>query len=152
MNIIEIQAGLTKTAGYLYVMSETRRESASRVRTGCKQRVREHCRNEQSPQTGQQCLANLTLVLKCHKFNWDDIQKLTIYVVGTRDNLNAAWCTVREKFPNGVPPATLSGRCASGIRESTGRNRRNRCQGHIVRVNYRCKQPGGKKRAAEARH
>jgi hypothetical protein len=47
--------------------------------------------------------------LKCHNFEKKDIQHLTIYVVGNRENLIDAWSAVQGVFVDGVPPATLLG-------------------------------------------
>ena len=107
MNEIETQAGLPKTAGYLYAK-----------RTGNQLHVSGQVPIDTSGdivgkadpyKQAQQCLANLELLLKCHGFEIDDIQHLTIYVVGGRENLSSAWRAVKEKRPDGVPPATLLG-------------------------------------------
>ncbi|MGA8239287.1 MAG: RidA family protein [Desulfobacterales bacterium] len=107
MNKIEIQAGLPKTAGYLYAK-----------RTGNQLHVSGQVPNNGSGEIigcsdpykqAQQCLANLELLLKSHNFEKNDIQHLTVYVVGQRENLTDAWRAVQGVFPNGVPPATLLG-------------------------------------------
>jgi len=48
-------------------------------------------------------------VLECYDFNLHDIQHLTIYVTGSRQELAQAWRSVREQFADAVPPATLIG-------------------------------------------
>lgn len=56
-----------------------------------------------------QCLNNLQVAIAHHGFEQHDIQKLTIYVVGERQNLTKAWEAVMEWFDDDVPPATLLG-------------------------------------------
>ena len=56
-----------------------------------------------------QCLANLELLMSCYGFAERDLQHLTVYVVGPRENLTTTWAAVLEHFSNEVPPATLLG-------------------------------------------
>lgn len=56
-----------------------------------------------------QCLSNLSQLLSVHGFGEDDIQHLTVYVVGEQANLSTAWAAVEEWFNARVPPATLLG-------------------------------------------
>ena len=56
-----------------------------------------------------QCLRNLKILVEHHGFCESDIRHLTIYVVGNRESLNAAWASVRDWFGGNVPPATLIG-------------------------------------------
>jgi enamine deaminase RidA (YjgF/YER057c/UK114 family) len=107
MNEIEIKAGLAQTPGYLYAR-----------RTGNELHVSGQVPNNASGeivgkadphQQAQRCLANLEALLNVHDFEKKDIQHLTIYVVGCRENLTTAWRAVQEVFPDGVPPATLLG-------------------------------------------
>jgi enamine deaminase RidA (YjgF/YER057c/UK114 family) len=65
----------------------------------------------------RQCLSNLKLLAEHHDFSEDDIRRLTIYVVGDRKNLHAAWASVRDWFGGNVPPATLLGVSLLGYEE-----------------------------------
>ncbi|MEL6780576.1 MAG: RidA family protein [Cyanobacteria bacterium J06597_16] len=56
-----------------------------------------------------QCLNNLRITIANHGFSKHDIQQLTIYVVGERQNLIKAWDAVTAWFDGDVPPATLLG-------------------------------------------
>lgn len=56
-----------------------------------------------------QCLANLEVLMSCYDFSVTDIQRLTVYVTGPRENLAAAWKAVLEEFSNDASPATLIG-------------------------------------------
>ena len=107
MNEIETQAGLPQTGGYLYakktgnqlhVAGQVPVDSSADI-VGVTDPYRQ----------AQQCLDNLKLLLKCHDFEINDIQHLTIYVVGDRENLTSAWRAVKDAYPQGVPPATLLG-------------------------------------------
>ena len=49
------------------------------------------------------------MLLDVHGSQKNNIQQLTTYVVGERENLKLAWNTVKEIFPHGVPPVTLVG-------------------------------------------
>ncbi len=107
MNRIERQAGLAETACYryakridhqLYVSGQVPNDNSGEI-VG---------RDDPCIQV-RQCLANLEMLLKVHGFDKDDIQHMTVYVVGERNNLNLAWSAVKDVFPHGVPPATLLG-------------------------------------------
>ena len=107
MNDAEIAAGLAPTPGYRY---------ADRV--GSQLFVAgqvPHDRDSQMVAIGDpkgqagQCLDNLQLLLMTHAFSVADIRRLTVYVVGSDQNLHDAWQGVADWFQNGVPPATLLG-------------------------------------------
>ena len=107
MNEIETQAGLAETAGYLYA-----KKTGNQLHVAGQVPV-DSCGDivgmADPYRQAQQCLANLGLLLNCHDFEKSDIQHLTIYVVGDRDNLSSAWRAVKDAYPQGVPPATLLG-------------------------------------------
>lgn len=107
MNEIETQAGLPKTPGYRYAKKAGNQLHVSgQVPIDTSGDIV----GKTDPYAqAQQCLANLELLLKCHDFEINDIHNLTIYVVGDRANLTRAWQAAKEKFPDGVPPATLLG-------------------------------------------
>ncbi len=65
-------------------------------------------KNDSAAQVNQ-CLQNLDTLLGVHDFDREDIQKLTVYVVGNPENLHSAWAAVENWFNNEVPPATLLG-------------------------------------------
>lgn len=107
MNQIEEKAGLPATPGYryakhvgtqLYISGQVPQNKSGVI-------VAISSPYEQA----QQCLANLELLLSCYHFGKSDIQHMTIYVVGNRDNLNEAWKAVLHYFQGTVPPATLLG-------------------------------------------
>lgn len=107
MNEAETASGLAPTPGYRYAK-----------RTGRELHVSGQVPADSSGEIvgrldphhqARQCLTNLETVLSCHGFFKEDIQQLTIYVVGDRGDLTSAWRAVREAFPEGVPPATLLG-------------------------------------------
>ncbi len=107
MNKIEIKAGLPETDDYLYAK---RNKNQLFVSGQVPNNSNGELVGKSDPyKQAQQCLMNLELLIKAHKFNKADIQHLTIYVVGDRENLANAWQAVKEAFPNGVPPATLLG-------------------------------------------
>ena len=107
MNEIEIKAGLPETDGYLYAK---RNRNQLYISGQVPHEASGELVGKSDPyQQAQQCLANLELLIKTHKFNKADIQHLTIYVVGDKENLINAWRAVKEAFPDGVPPATLLG-------------------------------------------
>jgi len=56
-----------------------------------------------------QCLENLQKVIEVNDFQMDDLQQLTVYVVGEHQNLVIAWKAVEDWFADQVPPATLLG-------------------------------------------
>lgn len=107
MNEIENDAGLAKTPGYryakvtgnqLHVAGQVPRNSAGNIA------------GIGDPFTqAAQCLANLRILMSCYDFFETDIQRLAIYVVGPRDNLETAWDAVSKEFSGAVPPATLIG-------------------------------------------
>ncbi len=107
MNEIETKAGLASTPGYryakltgnqLYVAGQVPQDSSART-VGV----------DDPYAQAVQCIANLKVLMSCYDFSAQDIQHLTIYVVGPRDNLTTAWKAVMEDFENDVPPATLIG-------------------------------------------
>jgi len=115
MNDIETRAGLAPTPGYryakvtgnqLHVAGQVPRDSSGSI-VGI---------NDPYTQAVQ-CLSNLKILISCYDFFERDIQLLTIYVVGPRDNLTTAWKGVLEVFSNDVPPATLIGVPVLGYEE-----------------------------------
>ena len=114
MNEIEKEAGLPETAGYhyakrignqLHVSGQVPNDSAGEI-VG---------RNDPHIQA-RQCMSNLETLIKVHGFNEKDIQHITIYVVGERENLSFAWDGVNKYFSKGVPPATLLGVAVLGYK------------------------------------
>jgi enamine deaminase RidA (YjgF/YER057c/UK114 family) len=107
MNRIEKQAGLPETPGYryakqidnqLFVSGQVPRNTAGEI-----------VGKDDPLGQARQCLINLQILLSLHGFDKKDIQQITIYVVGARENLELGWHAVKEFFPHGVPPATLLG-------------------------------------------
>ena len=107
MNHQETEAGLAPTASYryaqrvdnqLFVAGQVPHDSdANLVGIG-------------SPQAqAVQCLANLRQLIHLHGFKEEDIQHLTIYVVGSHHHLTEAWQAIATWFNHNVPPATLLG-------------------------------------------
>jgi len=107
MNEIETKSGLASTPGYRYArLTGNQLYVAGQVPQDTSGAIVE----VDDPYTqAAQCLANLKTLMSCYDFNSTDIQHLTIYVVGPRDNLTTAWKAVLEEFSNDVPPATLIG-------------------------------------------
>ena len=106
MNELEMSAGLPATPGYryaklcgqqLHVAGQVPHDSSGKI-VGA----------DDPYQQALRCLENLTTLLACHDFS-REIQRFTVYVVGPRSNLTAAWQAVLERFNNDVPPATLLG-------------------------------------------
>ena len=107
MNEIEIKSGLPQTDGYLYA-----KKTDNRLYVSGQVPVDESGEivGKSDPyKQAQQCVTNLEILLKCYDFQKADIQHLTIYVVGNKENLSSAWQAIKEMFPGGVPPATLLG-------------------------------------------
>lgn len=107
MNEAEAAAGLPKTSNYryakrvgnqLFVAGQVPHDSHGQL-VG---------KSAPSVQAAQ-CLANLRQLLIVHGFSENDIQQLTIYVVGEAANLARAWKAVEHWFDGDVPPATLLG-------------------------------------------
>jgi len=107
MNEIETKSGLASTPGYRYArLTGNQLYVAGQVPQDTSGAIVE----VDDPYTqAAQCLANLKTLMSCYDFNSTDIQHLTIYVVGPRNNLTTAWKAVLEEFSNDVPPATLIG-------------------------------------------
>ncbi|MCU1401253.1 MAG: ridA 2 [Acidimicrobiales bacterium] len=107
MNDIELAAGLAQTPSYRYAdVVGNRLLVAGQVPldgTGAVVGV-----GQVEAQT-EQCLANLLTLVEAHGFACDDIHRLTVYVVGPRENLRNAWTAVAAHFGADVPPATLLG-------------------------------------------
>jgi enamine deaminase RidA (YjgF/YER057c/UK114 family) len=107
MNEIEREAGLPETAGYRYAK---RIDNQLHVSGQVPHDSTGEIVGEDDPGIqARQCLVNLEVLLKVHGFNNNDIQHMTVYVVGERDNLSLVWSAVKDAFPHGVPPATLLG-------------------------------------------
>ena len=107
MNEMEVEAGLPRTANYhyaknvgnqLFVAGQVPNNSDGDL-VGV----------DDPGAQAVQCLSNLQILLLIHEFNQQDIQQLTVYVVGEKLNLNRAWSAVEEWFDKKVPPATLLG-------------------------------------------
>jgi len=64
----------------------------------------------------QQCLHNLFTLIVHHGFSRNDIRQLTVYVVGSQQDLSDAWTEVASSFDLDVPPATLLGVALLGYR------------------------------------
>lgn len=107
MNEIEEKAGLPATPGYRYAKHIGTQLYISGQVPHNKSGVIVAISNPY--EQAQQCLANLELLLGCYHFGKSDIQHITIYVVGNRDNLSEAWKAVQHYFKGIVPPATLLG-------------------------------------------
>lgn len=107
MNEAETAAGLPKTSNYryakqvgnqLFVAGQVPHDSDAQLAG----------KSDPSVQATQ-CLANLRQLLIVHGFSENDIQQLTIYVVGEAANLTSAWNALEQWFNGDVPPATLLG-------------------------------------------
>lgn len=112
MNEKEYEAGLPTTPGYryaklvgaqLYIAGQTPTDSEGKLV------------GTDSYTQAQACLSNLATLLRCHSLSQNDIQQITIYVVGPQPILAEAWRAVREQFSDKVPPATLLGVAALGF-------------------------------------
>ena len=107
MNEAEREAGLAATPGYRYVEKVGNQlfvagqvpHNADGQLIGIDDPHAQSC----------QCLDNLLKLLAVNGYSLADIRQLVIYVVGQRSNLTQAWTAVKEKFRDGVPPATLLG-------------------------------------------
>jgi len=115
MNEAEIRAGLPPTPGYryakvtgnqLHVAGQVPQDSEGNI-VGVGDPYAQ----------ATQCLANLRLLMTCHGFREQDVQHLTMYVVGPRENLTSTWKAVSAAFSNEVPPATLLGVSLLGYAE-----------------------------------
>lgn len=107
MNEIEEKAGLPATPGYRYAKHVGNQLHISGQVPHNKSGLIVAISNPY--EQAQQCLANLELLLNCYHFGKGDIQHITIYVVGNRENLSEAWKAVQHYFEGIVPPATLLG-------------------------------------------
>jgi enamine deaminase RidA (YjgF/YER057c/UK114 family) len=116
MNERELEAGLPQTPGYryakrngnqLYVAGQVPNDATGSIVS------------EDTFSQAKQCLENLETILWCYEFSTDDIQHITIYVVGEQRNLVEAWRAVSERFANEVPPATLLGVARLGYPSQT---------------------------------
>lgn len=107
MNDIETAAGLAPTAGYryadvvgsqLFVAGQVPLDASGQL-VG---------RDDPAAQA-RQCLDNLALLVRTHRFSLGDVRHVRIHVVGPHDALLAAWSAIRDWFDDDVPPATLLG-------------------------------------------
>jgi enamine deaminase RidA (YjgF/YER057c/UK114 family) len=107
MNEGELGAGLAPTSSYryadrvgdrLFVAGQVPRDADANL-VGA---------DDPAAQT-RQCLHNLFTLIAHHGFSKDDIHQLTVYVVGSQQNLGEAWREVTSSFEQNVPPATLLG-------------------------------------------
>ena len=107
MNEIETQSGLAATPGYRYAKrSGNQLHIAGQVPLDASGSV---VHPEDAFAQAEQCLTNLRTLINCHEFAEEDIQHITIYVVGPHTNLTSAWQAILQGFSNEVPPATLLG-------------------------------------------
>lgn len=107
MNINEINVGLAPTANdqyaqrvgnQLFVAGQVPHDSAAQI-VGLGDR----------PLQATQCLCNLRTLIAVHGFSEGDIRQLTIYVVGSQQDLTDTWQAIADWFEQDVPPATLLG-------------------------------------------
>lgn len=113
-NADEQAAGLAPTPGYRYAeVVGNRLLLAGQVPHDAQGNLVGH--DDRAAQA-QQCLTNLRTVIEVHGFDWTDIRRLTVYVVGDHDDLGAAWAAVVGAFDGPVPPATLLGVALLGHR------------------------------------
>ena len=107
MNQGETKAGLAKTANYRYA----ERVGAELFIAG--QVPHDRDANligiDDPGAQATQCLTNLRTLISHHGFEERDIRKLTVYVVGEKENLLQAWQAVSDWFDNDVTPSTLLG-------------------------------------------
>lgn len=107
MNEIEIESGLAGTPGYRYAkLAGNRLYVAGQVPQNASGSI---VGIDDPYAQALQCLANLEVLMSCYDFSVTDIQRLTVYVTGPRENLAAAWKAVLEEFSNDASPATLIG-------------------------------------------
>lgn len=107
MNEYEVKAGLAQTPGYRYAsVAGHQIHVAGQVPQNSSGEI---CDINDPFAQATRCLGNLELLLSCHDFAMEDIQHLTVYVAGPRQNLTAAWKAVLNYFLDDVPPATLLG-------------------------------------------
>ena len=107
MNEREQAAGLAPTPGYRYA-----RRSGEQLYVAGQVPLNgdgELVSPAKAAPQATQCLRNLEVLLSCHGFACADIHHLTVYVVGSRAQMTAAWHSVCEYFDGQVPPATLLG-------------------------------------------
>lgn len=107
MNELEVDAGLAPAAGYFYAQRlGDRLFVAGQVPLdGGGELVGRGDARAQA----ERCLDNLATILGVHGFAATDIRQLVVHVVGEHQNLLDAWAAVTDRFPDGVPPATLLG-------------------------------------------
>lgn len=111
MNESEIKAGLAPTPGYRYAkLVGGQLHIAGQVPSNSEGELV----GADSYNQARACLSNLRTLLRCHSFSENDIQRLTIYVVGPQSVLAEAWRAVRGHFADNVPPATILGVTALG--------------------------------------
>ena len=112
MNELEIENGLAPTPGYryasrigdqLFVAGQVPLDSSGEI-----------VGSEEPDNQAQKCLENLETLLGIHDFSMEDVQQLTIYVVGPTERLSLAWQSVKAYFRHTVPPATLLGVASLG--------------------------------------
>ena len=73
----------------------------------------------------RQCLANLRSVVSVHGFEWTDIRRLTVYVVGDEDDLSARQRRRLEQPGGGAQGRPVArGACAGRSAVDGGRERR----------------------------
>jgi enamine deaminase RidA (YjgF/YER057c/UK114 family) len=114
MNEGEIAAGLAPTSNYRYAdLVGDRLFVAGQVPVDADNNM---IGDGDPAAQARQCILNLFTLVAHHGFSRDDIHQLTVYVVGSHENLIAAWREVVSGFGMNVPPATLLGVTVLGHR------------------------------------
>lgn len=106
-NAAEVAAGLSVTPGYRYADRVGEQLFvAGQVPTDANGEIL-HVGDPAAQAV--RCLDNLRTVVEVNGFAMADVHRLTVHVVGERENLLDAWAAVRDWFGGDVPPATLLG-------------------------------------------
>ena len=115
MNELEIKNGLAPTPGYRYAsLIGDQLFVAGQVPLDTDGQI---VGPGDSSLQATKCLENLQTLISVHGFSNEDIQKLTVYVVGNTEELSVAWKSVKNYFKQSVPPATLLGVNSLGYKE-----------------------------------
>ena len=107
MNEAEMNSGLAKTPGYRYA-DRVGNQLFISGQMPWNEEGEIVGRNNPEIQA-ETCLNNLNKLLRLYGFEITDLRRITVYVVGNRDDLTVAWNAVRSWFNDAVPPATLLG-------------------------------------------
>lgn len=107
MNRDEVAAGMAETPGYRYA----ERVGDELVVAGQVPHVPSGALIGAGDARAQAvaCLDNLATLIDVHGFHLAEVRHLTVYVVGSQQNLTDAWSAVTGWFDESVPPATLLG-------------------------------------------